>query len=62
MTIGPSRLAFFLNAAVDQHEKYIYRRPQAVERVLKANGSKGLKRPTYFGDLPEGTTVWVCYC
>ena len=61
MTINgpaPILLAFFLNAAVDQHcEKYIRAEglEGEVERVLKAKWEdKGLKRPTYLGDLPEG--------
>ena len=62
MTINgpaPILLAFFLNAAVDQHcEKYIRAEglEGEVERVLKAKWEdKGLKRPTYLGDLPERT-------
>ena len=61
MTINgpaPILLAFFLNAAVDQHcEKYIRAEglEGEVERVLKAKWEdKGLKRPNYLGDLPEG--------
>ncbi|MBO74491.1 MAG: methylmalonyl-CoA mutase [Flavobacteriales bacterium] len=61
MTINgpaPIILAFFLNAAVDQHcEKHILteRLEGEVERVLKAKwDDHGRKRPTYLGDLPEG--------
>ena len=61
MTInGPAATmcAFFLNAAIDQQcEKYI--REQGlegeVERILtKKYDDKGLTRPTYRGDIPEG--------
>lgn len=61
MTINgpaPVMLGFFLNAAIDQHcEKHI--REQGletdVEKVLKAKwDDRGLPRPAYQGDLPEG--------
>ena len=61
MTINgpaPVMLGFFLNAAIDQHcEKHI--REQGletdVEKVLKAKwDDRGLPRPAYHGDLPEG--------
>ena len=61
MTINgpaPILLAFFLNAAVDQHcEKFIREHglEDKVERVLRAKWEdRGLKRPVYQGDLPEG--------
>ena len=61
MTINgpaPVMLGFFLNAAIDQRcEKHI--REQGletdVEKVLKAKwDDRGLPRPAYHGDLPEG--------
>ena len=61
MTINgpaPVMLGFFLNAAIDQRcEKHI--REQGletdVEKVLKAKwDDRGLPRPAYQGDLPEG--------
>ncbi|MBM71520.1 MAG: methylmalonyl-CoA mutase [Crocinitomicaceae bacterium] len=61
MTINgpaPMLLAFFLNAAIDQHcEKYIKEHglESEVEKVLKAKwDDKGLRRPRYEGKLPEG--------
>ena len=61
MTINgpaPMVLAFFLNAAIDQRcEKHIreYGLEADVERVLKARwDDRGLPRPVYRGDLPEG--------
>ncbi|MFZ8836349.1 MAG: methylmalonyl-CoA mutase family protein [Flavobacteriales bacterium] len=61
MTINgpaPIILAFFLNAAIDQHcEKYIRQNglEEKVEAVLKAKwDDKGLHRPTYNGSLPNG--------
>ena len=61
MTInGPASTicAFFMNAAIDQQcEKYIRENglEKAVEERLKAKyDAKGLKRPSYVGDLPEG--------
>jgi len=62
MTINgpaPILLAFFLNAAVDQHcEKYIRKQglEADVERVLKTKwDDKGLERPRYgLSELPEG--------
>ena len=61
MTInGPASTicAFFMNAAIDQQcEKYIRENglEKAVEDRLKAKyDAKGLKRPSYVGDLPEG--------
>ncbi len=61
MTINgpaPILLAFFLNATVDQHcEKFIRENglEDKVEGVLRAKWEdKGLKRPVYQGDLPEG--------
>lgn len=61
MTINgpaPMLLAFFLNAAIDQHcEKYIKENclEAEVEKVLKAKWEdKGLERPRYEGDLPKG--------
>tara|TARA_B100000427_G_scaffold323989_1_gene328317 strand:- start:35 stop:1597 length:1563 start_codon:yes stop_codon:yes gene_type:complete len=61
MTINgpaPMILAFFLNAAIDQRcEKYIAEHglESEVEKVLKAKwDDKGLERPRYEGELPEG--------
>lgn len=61
MTInGPAAmlLAFFMNAAIDQNvEKYIkeHHLEDKVEQKLKAKfDDKGLKRPHYEGDLPNG--------
>ena len=61
MTINgpaPMMLGFFLNAAIDQHcEKHIKANglEREVEKVLKAKwDQKGLERPRYQGDLPEG--------
>jgi methylmalonyl-CoA mutase len=61
MTINgpaPIMLAFFLNAAVDQHcEKYIRENglESEVEKVLVRKwDDQGLKRPVYQGELPEG--------
>jgi methylmalonyl-CoA mutase len=61
MTINgpaPMMLGFFLNAAVDQEcEKYIRAKglENKVESVLKAKwDDRGLERPRYQGDLPEG--------
>lgn len=61
MTINgpaPMLLGFFMNAAIDQNcEKYIKENglEKEVEKVLADKfDSKGLARPTYQGDLPEG--------
>lgn len=61
MTINgpaPMLLGFFMNAAVDQEcEKYIKenRLEKEVEKVKKAKfDDKGIARPAYQGDLPEG--------
>ena len=61
MTINgpaPIMLAFFLNAAVDQHcEKYILEHTleAEVEKVLRTKwDDKGLQRPAYDTELPEG--------
>jgi methylmalonyl-CoA mutase len=61
MTINgpaPMLLGFFLNAAVDQQcEKYILAEglEKEVEKTLKDTyEAKGLERPKYQGDLPEG--------
>ena len=61
MTINgpaPMLLGFFMNAAIDQQcEKYIRANglEAEVERVLKAKwDDKGLTRPRYQGELPEG--------
>ncbi|MFN8356066.1 MAG: methylmalonyl-CoA mutase family protein [Spirosomataceae bacterium] len=62
MTINgpaPMLLAFFMNAAIDQTcEKYI--RAQGLEARVEENlqkhyETKGLQRPHYQGELPEGT-------
>ena len=61
MTINgpaPVLLGFFLNAAIDQRcEKHLreHGMEAQVEAVLKAKwDDRGLARPTYHGDLPEG--------
>ena len=61
MTINgpaPIVLAFFLNAATDQRcEQYIREQglENQVEKVLRAKwDDKGMPRPKYEGDLPEG--------
>lgn len=61
MTINgpaPSLMAYFLNAAIDQQcEKYIRENgmEKEVEKKLKAlYDNKGLKRPTYHANLPQG--------
>ncbi|MDP2454290.1 MULTISPECIES: methylmalonyl-CoA mutase family protein [unclassified Kaistella] len=61
MTINgpaPMILAFFMNAAIDQNvEKYLTENNlwEAVEAKLKAKfDDKGLKRPSYEGELPKG--------
>jgi methylmalonyl-CoA mutase len=61
MTInGPAATiaAFFMNAAIDQQcEKYIKEKglESLVEnKLLEKYESKGIKRPTYLGELPEG--------
>lgn len=63
MTINgpaPMLLAFFMNAAIDQNvEKYLSENNlwEAVEAQLKAKfDDKGLKRPAYEGELPNGNT------
>ena len=61
MTINgpaPMLLGFFMNAAIDQNcEKYI--KENKLEKTVEAKlkevyDDKGLERPTYQGDLPEG--------
>ena len=61
MTINgpaPMLLGFFMNAAIDQNcEKYIkeHQLEHLVDAKLKEMyDDKGLERPTYQGDLPEG--------
>ena len=61
MTINgpaPMLLAFFMNAAIDQNcEKYIKSEglEEATEKKIKSiYKAKGVKRPSYVGDLPEG--------
>ncbi len=61
MTINgpaPMLLGFFLNAAIDQQcEKYIRENKleNEVEKALKAKWEdRGISRPKYQGDLPEG--------
>jgi len=61
MTINgpaPMLLGFFINAAIDQNcEKYIIENKleKKVEFIFKETyDSKGLKRPKYKGELPEG--------
>jgi methylmalonyl-CoA mutase len=61
MTINgpaPMLLGFFMNAAIDQNcEKYIIENGLQAEIEAKINEiykKKGVTRPTYQGDLPEG--------
>ncbi|MBM6500121.1 MAG: methylmalonyl-CoA mutase family protein [Flavobacterium sp.] len=61
MTINgpaPMLLGFFMNAAIDQNcEKYIVENNLQVEVEEKINEiykKKGVSRPTYNGDLPQG--------
>ncbi len=61
MTINgpaPMLLGFFMNAAIDQNcEKYIkqHHLEHLVEKKLsEIYDKKGLERPKYYGDLPEG--------
>jgi isobutyryl-CoA mutase len=61
MTINgpaPMLLGYFLNAAIDQQcEKYIIENKLEKDIELKIDKlytSKGIKRPSYQGDLPEG--------
>ena len=55
---APMLLGFFMNAAIDQNcEKYI--KEQQLERQVETKlkeiyDSKGLERPSYQGELPEG--------
>lgn len=61
MTINgpaPMLLGFFMNAAIDQNcEKYIIENKLQAEVEAKINAifsKKGIERPRYHGDLPEG--------
>jgi methylmalonyl-CoA mutase len=61
MTINgpaPMLLAFFMNAAIDQNcEKYIKAHgleEEIEEKIVAFYKKKGLDRPTYNGELPEG--------
>ncbi|WP_348824198.1 methylmalonyl-CoA mutase family protein [Flavobacterium aestuarii] len=61
MTINgpaPMLLAFFMNAAIDQQcEHYIKENnleDEAVDKINKIYEAKGIERPHYQGDLPEG--------
>ena len=61
MTINgpaPMMLGFFMNAAIDQEcEKYILKNNLKSEVEAKINSiykEKGIERPTYQGELPEG--------
>lgn len=61
MTINgpaPMLLAFFMNAAIDQQcEKYIADnglQQEVDEKIASIYREKGVKRPQYKGDLPEG--------
>ncbi len=61
MTINgpaPMLLGFFMNAAIDQNcEKYIIENNLQAEVEAKINAifsKKGIERPRYHGDLPEG--------
>ena len=61
MTINgpaPMLLGFFMNAAIDQQcEIYIKENKLEKEiesKIKKIYKAKGIERPTYYGDLPEG--------
>ena len=61
MTINgpaPMLLAYFMNAAIDQEcEKYINKNgltEKVEKKILKIYKSKGVKRPKYQGNLPQG--------
>ena len=61
MTINgsaPMLLGFFLNAAIDQNcEKYIKENnleDEVAERINEIYKKKGMARPQYNGELPEG--------
>lgn len=61
MTINgpaPMLLGFFMNAAIDQQcEKYIIQhglQKEVEEKIKQIYASKGLQRPKYDGELPEG--------
>ena len=61
MTINgpaPMLLGFFMNAAIDQQcEKYIIEndlQKETEEKINKIYKAKGIVRPTYQGDLPQG--------
>jgi methylmalonyl-CoA mutase len=61
MTINgpaPMMLGFFLNAAIDQEcEKYILEnnlKAEVESKIISIYKKKGVERPTYQGDLPEG--------
>ncbi len=61
MTINgpaPMLLGFFMNAAIDQQcEKYITQNgleDEITSKINKIYKAKGISRPTYQGDLPEG--------
>ncbi|MBQ0736332.1 methylmalonyl-CoA mutase family protein [Aquimarina celericrescens] len=61
MTINgpaPMLLGFFMNAAIDQNcEKYIKEKGLEAEveaKIKKIYKDKGVERPQYHGDLPEG--------
>ena len=61
MTINgpaPMLLGFFMNAAIDQQcEKYIIENgleKEVEEKINKLYGAKGIERPKYQGELPQG--------
>jgi methylmalonyl-CoA mutase len=61
MTINgpaPMLLGYFMNAAIDQQcEKYIHEhglKNEVDQKINEIYKSKGIKRPSYQGDLPEG--------
>ncbi|WP_298263470.1 methylmalonyl-CoA mutase family protein [uncultured Lutibacter sp.] len=61
MTINgpaPMMLGFFMNAAIDQEcEKYILKNgleKEVATKITEIYKEKGVERPTYQGDLPEG--------
>ena len=61
MTINgpaPMLLGFFMNAAIDQNcEKYIREHQlehKVEDKLVELYDAKGLQRPLYYGELPEG--------
>jgi len=61
MTINgpaPMLLGYFMNAAIDQNcEKYIIKnglKNEIEQKIASSYKNKGIERPKYIGDLPEG--------